>query len=130
MPRLDMVTGLFYLTTHVEGGLGDRAGLPSDQPETGVFSSPPRPSLAMDRGALSVRSEIKVRLTQLRPPHEVETELFGENGWRPGNPWTAKTTLGRVLFNELLPQGYPFVNEQMHKKVQARIINDLAERTR
>ena len=33
-----------------------------------------------------------------------------------------------MLFNELLPQGYPFVNEQMHKKVQARIINDLAER--
>ena len=33
-----------------------------------------------------------------------------------------------MLFNELLPRGYPFVNEQMHKKVQARIINDLAER--
>ncbi|MFN8087892.1 MAG: DNA-directed RNA polymerase subunit beta' [Mycobacterium sp.] len=128
MPRLDMVTGLFYLTTHVEGGLGEFAPAAKDQPETGVFSSPAEAIMAMDRGALSVRSEIKVRLTQLRPPHEVETELFGENGWRPGNPWTAKTTLGRVLFNELLPQGYPFVNEQMHKKVQARIINDLAER--
>ena len=33
-----------------------------------------------------------------------------------------------MLFNELLPLGYPFVNEQMHKKVQAAIINDLAER--
>ena len=32
------------------------------------------------------------------------------------------------MFNELLPLGYPFVNEQMHKKVQAPIINDLAER--
>ncbi|PRC60290.1 hypothetical protein C6A85_19060, partial [Mycobacterium sp. ITM-2017-0098] len=30
--------------------------------------------------------------------------------------------------NELLPRGYPFVNKQMHKKVQASIINDLAER--
>ena len=40
----------------------------------------------------------------------------------------AETTLGRVLFNELLPLGYPFVNKQMHKKVQAAIINDLAER--
>ncbi|MDM2035504.1 DNA-directed RNA polymerase subunit beta', partial [Mycobacteroides abscessus] len=35
---------------------------------------------------------------------------------------------GRVLFNELLPHGYPFVNKQMHKKVQSAIINDLAER--
>ncbi len=69
-----------------------------------------------------------MRLTQQRPPAEIEAELFGENGWRPGDAWTAETTLGRVLFNELLPAGYPFVNEQMHKKVQATIINDLAER--
>ena len=39
-----------------------------------------------------------------------------------------KPDRGRVLFNELLPPTYAFVNEQMHKKVQARIINDLAER--
>mgnify|MGYP003472690816 FL=1 len=128
MPRLDMVTGLFFLTTHIQGDLGEFVAAAKDRPESGVFSSPAEAIMAMDRGSLSVRSEIKVRLTQLRPPHEVETELFGENGWRPGNAWTAKTTLGRVLFNELLPQGYPFVNEQMHKKVQARIINDLAER--
>src|ERR1700676_1934928 len=84
--------------------------------------------MAMDRGALSVRARIKVRLTQLRPPADLEAELFGEAGWRPGGAWTIKTTLGRVLFNELLPLGYAFINEQMHKKVQARIINDLAER--
>ena len=33
-----------------------------------------------------------------------------------------------MLFNELLPVDYPFVNEQMPKKGQAAIINDLAER--
>lgn len=33
-----------------------------------------------------------------------------------------------MLFNELLPADYPFVNEQMPKKRQATIINDLAER--
>jgi DNA-directed RNA polymerase subunit beta' len=54
--------------------------------------------------------------------------LFAETGWKPGDAWTAETTLGRVLFNELLPKGYAFVNKQMHKKVQASIINDLAER--
>ncbi|SBS75889.1 DNA-directed RNA polymerase subunit beta' [uncultured Mycobacterium sp.] len=128
MPRLDMVTGLFFLTTLIPGDTGERTAAAKDAPETGVYSSPAEAIMALDRGALSVRAQIKVRLTQLRPPHEVENELFGENGWRPGNAWTAETTLGRVLFNELLPQGYPFVNEQMHKKVQARIINDLAER--
>ncbi|AKK26215.1 DNA-directed RNA polymerase subunit beta' [Mycobacterium sp. EPa45] len=128
MPRLDMVTGLYFLTTLVPGDTGEYTAAGKDAPETGVYSSPAEAIMALDRGALSVRAQIKVRLTQLRPPHEVENELFGENGWRPGNAWTAETTLGRVLFNELLPQGYPFVNEQMHKKVQARIINDLAER--
>jgi DNA-directed RNA polymerase subunit beta' len=128
MPRLDMVTGLYFLTTHIAGDPGEYSPAGKDTPESGVYSSPAEAVMALDRGVLSVRAQIKVRLTQLRPSHEVETELFGENGWRPGNAWIAETTLGRVLFNELLPQGYPFVNEQMHKKVQARIINDLAER--
>ena len=50
-----------------------------------------------------VRAKIRVRLTQLRPPAELEAELFGDEGWKPGDAWTAETTLGRVMFNELLP---------------------------
>ncbi|ETW21596.1 hypothetical protein MGAST_24960, partial [Mycobacterium gastri 'Wayne'] len=128
MPRLDMVTGLYYLTTEVDGDTGEYRPAAPDRPETGVYSSPAEAIMAADRGVLSVRAKIKVRLTQLRPSAEIETELFGANGWHPGEPWIAETTLGRVLFNELLPPGYPFVNKQMHKKVQAAIINDLAER--
>ena len=128
MPRLDMVTGLYFLTTEIAGDTGEYTPAAKDKPESGVYASPAEAIMAMDRGALSVRAKIKVRLTQLRPPAEVEAELFGENGWRPGDAWTAETTLGRVLFNELLPISYPFINEQMHKKVQASIINDLAER--
>jgi DNA-directed RNA polymerase subunit beta' len=128
MPRLDMVTGLYFLTTQIDGDTGEYTPPAKDTPETGVYSSPAEAIMAMDRGVLSPRAAIKIRLTRLRPPHEVETELFGENGWRPGNPWTCETTLGRVLFNELLPLGYAFVNKQMHKKEQAKIINDLAER--
>jgi DNA-directed RNA polymerase subunit beta' len=128
MPRLDMVTGLYFLTTEIPGDTGQYTPAAKDTPETGVYSTPSEAIMAMDRGVLSPRARIKVRLTRLRPPHEVETELFGENGWRPGNAWICETTLGRVLFNELLPLGYAFVNKQMHKKEQAKIINDLAER--
>lgn len=128
MPRLDMVTGLYFLTTMIDGDTGEYVAAAKDRPEFGVYSSPAEAIMAMDRGALSVRSKIRVRLTQQRPSPEVEAELFGDEGWKPGDAWTADTTLGRVLFNELLPHGYPFVNEQMHKKVQARIVNDLAER--
>jgi DNA-directed RNA polymerase subunit beta' len=127
MPRLDMVTGLFFLTTEIPGDIGEYTPAATDTPETGVYSSPAEAIMALDRGALSVRAKIKVRLTQQRPPAAVEAELF-EDGWKPGEAWTAETTLGRVLFNELLPKGYPFVNAQMFKKAQASIINDLAER--
>jgi DNA-directed RNA polymerase subunit beta' len=128
MPRLDMVTGLYFLTTEIPGDIGEYVPAAKDRAEFGVYSSPSEAQMAVDRGSLSVRSKIKVRLTQQRPPADVEAALFAEHGWKPGDAWTAETTLGRVLFNELLPKGYAFVNKQMHKKVQASIINDLAER--
>ncbi len=127
MPRLDMVTGLFHLTRLDEGVTGELVAPTNDEAEQGVYSSPAEAQMAVDRGALSVQAQIKVRLTQQRPPRDLENELFPE-GWNYGDGWTATTTLGRVLFNELLPADYPFVNEQMPKKRQATIINDLAER--
>ena len=126
MPQSDMVTGLYFLTTEVEGA-GVNTGRRQGQPRAGVYSSPAEAIMAADRDVLSVRAKIKVRLTQLRPPAELESSCSvrtaGSQAIR-----LADTTLGRVLFNELLPLGYPFVNKQMHKKVQAAIINDLAER--
>src|ERR1700755_3527729 len=72
MPRLDMVTGLYFLTTMIDGDTGEFQPAAKDQPESGVYASPSEAIMAMDRGALSVRAKIKVRLTQLRPPAELE----------------------------------------------------------
>ncbi|CAM3957953.1 DNA-directed RNA polymerase subunit beta' [Smaragdicoccus niigatensis] len=127
MPRLDMVTGLYHLTKLEEGATGTYVAASGDEPERSVYSSPAEAQMAVDRGVLTMRSQIKVRLTEQRPSAEVEAAQFPE-GWTHGQPWTAFTTLGRVLFNELLPRDYPFINEQMPKKRQAAIINDLAER--
>ena len=77
MPRLDMVTGLYFLTTEVDGDTGEYRPAAKDSPEAGVYSSPAEAIMAADRGVLSVRAKIKVRLTQLRPPAELEAELFG-----------------------------------------------------
>ncbi len=117
MPRLDMVTGLFHLTRGVEGALG----------EGGVYSTPAEAIMAMDRGVLSVQATVKIRVDDLRPTRGAEADMV-EQGWVPGTPWLATTSLGRVLFNQLLPLDYPFVNEEMPKKRQAAIVNDLAER--
>jgi DNA-directed RNA polymerase subunit beta' len=113
MPRLDMVTGLFHLTRLKEDGRG--AGQ--------AFSSPAEAIMAYDRKVIDLQSPIKVRITDRAPNTADKPE-----GWEPGSVWLAQTTLGRVLFNDLLPEDYPFMNEPMPKKRQAAIVNDLAER--
>ncbi|GAB1515546.1 DNA-directed RNA polymerase subunit beta' [Actinophytocola sp. KF-1] len=113
MPRLDMVTGLFHLTRLKENGKGE--GL--------AFSSPAEAIMAFDRGVIDLQALIKIRISDRAPNPADKPE-----GWEPGQPWLAETTLGRVLFNDLLPDDYPFMNEPMPKKRQAAIVNDLAER--
>ena len=43
-------------------------------------------------------------------------------------PVLLETTLGRALFNEALPEDYPFVDVEVDKKQLSAIVNDLAER--
>ncbi len=88
-----------------------------------AFSSPAEAIMAFDRKAIDLQSPIKVRVTDRAPASGDKPE-----GWEPGSAWLAETTLGRVLFNDLLPDDYPFINEPMPKKRQAAIVNDLAER--
>src|ERR1700710_801238 len=114
MPRLDMVTGLYYLTTRREGEAG----------EGRAYSSPAEAIMALDLGSLHLQAPCRIRLTGDVVPGP---GMVGEDH-EPGTQWLADTTLGRVLFNELLPEDYPFINELLPKKRQAAIINDLAER--
>ena len=87
------------------------------------YSSPAEALMAFDRKVLGLQAMVKIRVSDKNPPKGAEPE-----GWEPGQPWLAETTLGRVLFNDLLPEDYPFMNEPMPKKRQAAIVNDLAER--
>ncbi|MCP2253027.1 DNA-directed RNA polymerase subunit beta' [Prauserella aidingensis] len=117
MPRLDMVTGLFHLTRLDENATG--AG--------NAYSSEAEAIMAFDMQQLSLHAPIKIRVTDRQPSREDEPKLR-EAGWEPGQSWLAETTLGRVMFNDLLPADYPFVNEPLAKKRQGAIVNDLAER--
>ncbi len=110
MPRLDMVTGLFHLTRLREEAHGAGA----------YYGSSAEAIMAYDRKVLHLQAPIKIRLPGVAPTAGAEV---GDDGI-----WRAETTLGRVMFNELLPADYPFVNEPLPKKRQAAIINDLAER--
>src|SRR5207302_3278084 len=52
----------------------------------------------------------------------------GPEGWVAGEPVVVETTLGRALFNETLPEDYPFVDYEVKKAQLGEIVNDLAER--
>jgi DNA-directed RNA polymerase subunit beta' len=112
MPTLDMVIGLFFLTT-------DRDGEPG---EGRAFASVAEAIMAFDRGEISLQSKVRIRFHDIVPPLEL-----GED-WEQGQSITLETTLGRALFNDTLPADYPFVNYEVGKKAMGAIINDLAER--
>ena len=69
-----------------------------DQPETGVYASPAEAIMALDRKAIHLQAKIRVRISDRVPGRGQAPE-----GWEPGQQWLAETTLGRVLFNDLLP---------------------------
>ncbi len=113
MPTQDMVIGIYCLTREAP-----------DVPGTGrAFASPAEALMAYDRGELDLQARIEVRLRDVTPP-------FGytpPEGWSEGQPLRLTTTLGRCLFNETLPDNYPFVNYEVGKKQLSTIVNELAE---
>ena len=136
MPRLDMVTGLYYLTMDKGedeiGGAGRYREATEDQPAQGVYSSYAEAIMARDRGVLGLQAPIKVRISHLRPPADIEAEQFPD-GWQKGQAWMAETTLGRIMFNDLLPWNYPYLEGVMvrkggsgNKMLLGDVINDLA----
>lgn len=136
MPRLDMVTGLYFLTMNKRGDEqgGEGRYQPADEngPAQGVYSSYAEAIMARDRGVLGLQAPIKVRISHLRPPREIEEAQFPE-GWQRGDTWLADTTLGRIMFNELLPWDYPYLEGVMVRKgggsekiLLGDVINDLA----
>jgi len=115
MPSQDMIIGLFHLTTL-------RTGLPG---EGKAFSSQSEALMALDSGSLALGSEITLRIDGGTVP---PIDWVAPERYQPGDEYLLKTTLGRSLFNDLLPVSFPFVNRDVDKKVLADIVNTLAER--
>jgi DNA-directed RNA polymerase subunit beta' len=114
MPTQDMIIGLFFLTTDREGEPGEGRS----------FGSQAEAIMAFDRGEISLQSRVRMRFGSIVPPPELEV---GED-WEQGRALTVETTLGRAIFNDTLPEDYPYVNYEVGKKALGAIVNDLAER--
>lgn len=114
MPSQDMIIGLYHLTDIIEDAAG--AGR--------SFVSEAEAIMAFDNGELALNAPCSIRFASVVPPRDWQAP----EGWTEGDPITLETSLGRTLFNELLPVRFPFENRLVDKKVLGRIINTLAER--
>ena len=115
MPSQDMIIGLYHLTLSKDGEKG--AGH--------AYTSEAEAIMAFDAGQITLGSQIILRVDgETVPP--VEVTLPADHV--EGQPFLLETTLGRSLFNGLLPVTYPYVNRTVDKKVLGDIVNTLAER--
>ena len=110
MPTQDMIIGHYFLTMQRDGAKG----------EGRAFGSVAEALMAFDRHELSVQAKIKLRLRDIVPPEGFELA--------PSGSLLLETTLGRALFNEALPEDYPYADYEVGKKQLGQIVNDLAER--
>jgi len=112
VPTQDIVLGLYYVTRERPVARGMyRDGLPG-VPFVGCYSSINEVRMAHDQNALDLHAPIHVRMHN-----------WDENGNRVES--VMRTTCGRVLVYELVPDGIPFelVNKVLDKKSLAKLID-------
>ncbi|HHT69492.1 MAG TPA: DNA-directed RNA polymerase subunit beta' [Firmicutes bacterium] len=95
-PNQDMVIGLYYLTAHKEGALG----------EGRYFGSVDEVIHAYNSGTISLHAMITLRLDD-----EKRTRL--------------QTTAGRLFVNEILPEGMDYINHELDKKKLGNLVERL-----
>ena len=107
-PSQDIVLGLYYLT----------ADRPGEQGDGMAFSSPDELFMAYGVKKVATHAAIKVRLPKdKRVIDDKDGATLSENGM-------CETTVGRVVFNDVLPVGMAYYNIVLDQKALSRIIRD------
>ena len=106
VPSQDMVLGLYYITKERPNVKG-----------TGMsFYGPEEVIIALNEKAIDIHAGINVRLPKDKNNPEAGTELV-------------KTTPGRIIVNQLVPQEVPYINEVLGKKSLRKIISNVIKYT-
>ena len=87
VPSQDMVLGIYYLTQERPGSIG----------EGKAFKSVNEAILAYENGAIKLQSRIKVRVSKMLADGSEISDII-------------ESTMGRFIFNEILPQDLGFVD--------------------
>jgi DNA-directed RNA polymerase subunit beta' len=100
---LDIVLGCFWVTKIVEN---------KDSDKVKYFESPEAAVQAQVFGHVGLREKIKVMPTDSKKYAAFEGKLF-------------ETTVGRILFNTVLPAEYPFINKEIDNRILGSTIDAL-----
>ncbi|SHM21816.1 DNA-directed RNA polymerase subunit beta' [Caldanaerovirga acetigignens] len=103
-PTQDMVLGIYYLTIERDGVKG----------EGRYFSSPEEAVLAYHMGEVSLHAKVNVRVTR---------EINGKKCSK-----IIKTTPGRIIFNECIPQNLGFVDRSKEENLFEPELNMLVDK--
>ena len=90
VPSQDMVLGIYYLTQERPGAKGE--GM--------IFKNINEAILAYENGEATLHSKVKVRVTKTMPDGTVKSGII-------------ESTIGRFIFNEIIPQDLGFVDRSV-----------------
>ncbi|MBN1795613.1 MAG: DNA-directed RNA polymerase subunit beta' [Sedimentisphaerales bacterium] len=107
-PSQDMVMGNYYLTVIAEMQKGE--GM--------TFKNPFEAMMAYDMGKIDIHAKIKVRIKKAVVDEELKLTPETER------PVLIETTVGRCIFNDILPEPMPFYNATMTNKKLGKVISD------
>ncbi len=99
---LDILLGCYFMTKELPGAKGE--GM--------AFPSPNAAILTHDFGEVGIQAKVKVLPSDKQKYAQFNGALF-------------ETTVGRLLFNSILPDDYPYLNQAINKKVLAKLVDDL-----
>ncbi len=102
---LDIVLGCYWVTRLIEGEKG----------EGKMFPSPNNAITASDFKEVSLRAKIKILPTDSEKYKIFDGKVF-------------ESSVGRLLFNSILPSDYSFINKEMDRKAMVALVDDLIER--
>ncbi|MGV8138359.1 MAG: DNA-directed RNA polymerase subunit beta' [Mangrovibacterium sp.] len=106
VPSQDMVLGLYYMTKHREGARGE--GM--------TFYSPDEVIIAYNEGKIDMHAIVKVKVEDVDDNGEYFKHII-------------ETTVGRVIFNQVVPRQAGYINELLTKKSLRNIISDIFKKT-
>ena len=119
-PSLDMVLGCYYMTDNDAQARGAYRE-PNGRSSEGVYGSFEEAKLAHDLGVVDLRAPIRVRTNR---PVQAMGALTEPELDASGNPVTRfiETTVGRIIFNDILPPELPYQNDGMDRPNLRRVV--------